>query len=167
MIVADTSPLIGLARVGLLYLLRALHGTVAVPPAVFQELDVTAARPGSGALRKAAEAGWLVTIELHDEVEWSSLQRELDAGESAAILLAEQLGSVPLLIDEKRGRTVARSRRTPVVGTGGVLLAAKAQGRIESVRSAAGMLADAGYRLAPSLKTRLVLLAGEEPDPDI
>lgn len=164
MIIADAGPLIGLARVGLLPLLQALYGTVAVPPQVFQELDVTAARPGSSALRKAAEAGWLVTIGLHDEVERLSLHGQLDAGESAAILLAEQQGSVPLLIDEKRGRAVARSRKVPVMETGGVLLTAKRQGRIESVRLALGMLADAGYRLAPSLRARLVQLAGEELD---
>jgi len=41
----------------------------------------------------------------------------LDAGETAAILLAEALKADALLIDKRRGRAVALARGMAVVGT--------------------------------------------------
>jgi hypothetical protein len=160
-IVADAGPLIGLGRVGLLDLLRTLYGVVAVPPQVLEELQIEAERPGSAAFRAAWNEGWLVKIELRAEVERGSLPSTLDDGEAAAILLAEQERPAPLLMDERRGRAVARGKELSVLGTGGLLLAAKKQGAIESVRSALDSLLDAGYRMAPSLRDRVLELAGE------
>lgn len=161
MIVADAGPLIGLARVGLLDLLPALFGTVVVPSEVFDELAIDAERPGSRVLREAARAGWLVSVVVEGISEQQHLESGLGAGERAAILLAEQQHSVALLIDEKRGRAAARKRSLPVLGTGGVLLAAKRRGHLASVRSALDGLAQAGYRLSPGLRARLLELAGE------
>lgn len=165
MIVADAGPLIGLARISRLELLRALYQMVVVPPQVHEELQLSADRPGSRALRAAADAGWLVTEDLEGP---TALAAELDEGEAAAILLAEQLGSVRLLMDERRGRAVAKRRGLPVVGTGGALVAAKQRGDIVSVRAELDALEDVGYRLAPTLRDRLLDLAGErdEPPPD-
>lgn len=162
MIVADAGPLIGLARISQLELLRALYEMVAVPPQVQEELQLSADRPGSRALRAAADAGWLVIEDLDRPM---ALAAELDAGEAAAILLAEQLGSARLLMDERRGRGVARRRGLPVVGTGGVLVAAKQRGDIVSVRAELDALAEVGYRLAPTLRERLLELAGERDTP--
>lgn len=57
----------------------------------------------------------------------------LDAGEVSAILLAEQTDCRFVLIDERRGREIARRRGLLVVGLAGVLLAAKRAGLLESV----------------------------------
>ena len=45
----------------------------------------------------------------------------LDAGEREAICLAEELHAAAVLMDEKKGRTVARQRGIAVVDTIGVL----------------------------------------------
>lgn len=55
-------------------------------------------------------------------------QLGLDPGETAAILLAEEIGADLILIDERAGRAVAESRGIAVRGTLGVLVQARATG---------------------------------------
>ena len=88
-VVADTGPLIALARVGCLDLLRRLYREVTVPTAVEAELELTSERPGAAVLAAAFEDGWLRCTHIapaRDEVQ--ELGRLLDAGEVEAIVLA-------------------------------------------------------------------------------
>lgn len=124
-IAADAGPLIGLARAGLLQILPKLYSVVEVPPTVVEELRVEEERPGSRALREAQAAGWLVTRGLEWPEQATKLEEVVDGGEAEAILLAEERRSRFLLLDERRARLLARSRGVAVVGTGGVLIAAK------------------------------------------
>lgn len=162
-IAADAGPLIGLARAGLLALLPELYAVVEVPPAVEEELRLGEERPGSRALRKAQEAGWLVTRALRDRERLADLERIVDRGEAEAILLAEERGSRFLLLDERRARVLARSRGVAVVGTGGLFLAAKRRGLLPHVAEALDQLAAVGYRFSPRLRAELLRLAGELP----
>ena len=59
-IVSDTGPLIALARVGHLDLLRRLYGQVIVPPVVHAEFALDSNRPGARALAATLQAGWVV-----------------------------------------------------------------------------------------------------------
>ena len=85
----------------------------------------------------------------------------LDAGESAAIRLAHRL-ECTLLIDERRGRSIARQRGVPVIGIGRVLVAAKERGRLDSVAAALTDLRGAGYRLSDRICVQLLTIAGEQ-----
>jgi hypothetical protein len=168
LIVADAGPLIGLARIDLLAILEDLYGEVSIPSQVAAELEIASGRPGSRRLAAAIAVGWLRVETLQPTEALRSLQLLLDAGEAQAILLAETHPGDPLLIDERRGRSVARSRGIPVIGTGGVLLTAKGHGRIDRILPVLDRLATAGYRLAPALRRQLAELAGEsesEPPP--
>jgi len=163
-IVADAGPLIGLARVGLLDLLRQLYGRVLIPVQVLDELQISEDRPGSLALRTAVQAGWLQSVLVASSEELESLGLALGPGEASAILLAGRSPCRFLLLDERRGRAVAKRRELRVVGTGGVLLTAKQQRLLEQVSIALDRLAKAGYRLAPELRNQILILAGEVDD---
>jgi predicted nucleic acid-binding protein len=165
LIVADAGPLIGLARVDVLSILKDLYGEVLIPPRVADELELSQGRPGSRPLATAVADGWLQIEAPHRTEDLRSLELLLDAGEAEAILLAEEHPGDLLLIDERRGRSVAKGRGVPVIGTGGVLLFAKRQGRIERVLPALSRLAEAGYRLSPALRREIVELAGEVETP--
>jgi predicted nucleic acid-binding protein len=89
----------------------------------------------------------------------------LDAGEAAAILLAQETACRFLLIDERRGRAIARRRGIPVVGVAGVLLAAKRRGLPASVEPVLTALAHGGYRLSDALVLEVLRLAGEAGRP--
>ena len=162
-VVADAGPLIGLARIDRLGLLRALYGTVAIPQSVLSELRSDSDRPGSRALKAALAEGAIEPRHPGSgcENELARLSRVLDAGEASAILLAEQLQARFLLIDERRGRQVARARGLPVVGVAGVLLAARRTGRLDSVGAALNALSHEQYRLSDALVQEVLRLAGE------
>jgi uncharacterized protein len=65
----------------------------------------------------------------------ASLPAPLDPGETAAITLALQEKADVLLIDELRGRKIARSLGIKVAGILGELIHAKSAGRVSSVKA--------------------------------
>ena len=160
-IVSDTGPLIALARVGRLDLLRRLYGQVIVPPAVHAELALGSNRPGAMALAATLEAGWVVVQPTTDTSAVSEVARHLDRGEAEAIALAEQRSARFLLIDDAKGRRIARQRGVRMVGVAGVLLAAKSQGMLGAVAPVLDALSRAGYRLSPRLVAGVLARAGE------
>ncbi len=85
----------------------------------------------------------------------------LGVGEAEAIALAQDR-QARLLIDDARGRRIARSRGVPIVGVASVLLAAKPRQEVEAVGPILRELAAAGYRLAPRLLAKVLATAGEE-----
>ena len=150
-VIADTGPLIALARIGQLDLLRRLYGRVVVPPAVHAELAIDSNRPGAKVLAGEFAAGWIVVGTVADSsVRWE-LDQLLGPGEAEAIALAEQSDIRFLLIDDARGRRTAPARGIPVVGVAGVLLVAKSRGELAAVGPVLDRLSDAGYRLSPRL----------------
>ena len=160
LIVADAGPLIGLAIAGRVEILGALFQKVLIPEAVLEELRIEASRPGSFALSKAKEEGWLSAKNVPENTDMTQLTELLDRGEAEAIVLA-QSRDARLLIDERKGRAVARSRGMRVIGTGGVLLLAKREHVIEQVAPILDELASHGYRLSDELRRGLLVLAGE------
>lgn len=88
----------------------------------------------------------------HDEF-YEMLTKRLDAGESESIILAKQ-HQLPLLIDEKKGRAIAKSLHIPIVGLIGVILKLLSKNAISKVE-AQQIIRDAeanNFRLSPSLK---------------
>jgi predicted nucleic acid-binding protein len=148
-VVADTSPVLHLGRIGRLDLIPAVVGRVVVPRTVWGEL----VHPGTNddVLRAIQSAPW---IELAEDPQLEDLK--LDPGETAAILLAEALPADALLIDERRGRAVARSRGIAVIGTLGIVAGARRSGVIESAAPIIAELRADGSWLADSLVEALL-----------
>ncbi len=167
-VVSDAGPLIALARVHRLDLLENLCGSVLIPPAVEDELRVDSGRPGAKRLKKALSQGWLQRHNLSDSAEraLSELNLVLDAGEAEAIVLAEEISCRFLLMDDRRGRAVAKRRGIPVAGIAAVLLASKESGLVPAVLPVLEELSAAGYRLSSTLVSQTARLAGEAHNPD-
>jgi predicted nucleic acid-binding protein len=162
-VVADTGPLIALARGGHLQLLQTLYEEIIIPPAVHTELCLGSGRPGSKRLADAVGQGWL-QIKSPSASATSALDELtliLDPGEAAAIVLAEEMDCRFLLIDERKGRAVARRRGVPIAGIAGVLLAAKKHGFIDEVLPLVNDLEQIGYRMSPALISEIARRAGE------
>lgn len=153
-IVADTSPLLHLARIGRLSLVEAAVGPVVVPRTVWSELIQPGTRPDVVAALRAA--AWIRVMEdpPHQDL-------GLDPGETAAILLAEATRAEALVIDERRGRAVATARGLAVIGTLGVLAGAKRAGAIERVAPLVEDLRVDGFRLSDPLVAAFMARVGE------
>ena len=158
-VVSDAGPLIALARIGRLGILRRLFSSVVVPPAVASELDLEGSRPGARALASVVADGWLAQAESLPVP--ARLSRTLAEGEAEAIALAAQAGAL-LLIDERRGRSAARRAGIRVIGTCAVLVAAKGRGLLPTVEPVLQELIGSGYRLSPALVHEVLVLAAEE-----
>jgi len=161
-VVSDAGPLIALGRIEQLGLLKQLYQNVLIPPAIHNELRCGADLPGATALRQAINAGWISIQSVPAGAKaLSELRLILDAGESEAIALAERVHCRFLLMDERRGRQVAKKRGLTVIGIAGVLLAAKSAGLIETVSPVVNSLSKEGYRLSKSLIAEILRLAKE------
>ena len=161
-VVSNTSPVLNLAIIGQLALLRDQCGEVWIPPAVLEELRVEEDLPGSQSVREAMEAGWLQVKAVKDRALVQVLQRDLDKGEAEAIALAVQVGAECILLDEKEGRRAAKSLGLKVTGVLGILLRAWREGELPSLREAMAELHErAGFRIGAELAAALLRESGE------
>jgi len=119
-VIADTGPVNYLILIGEIDLLPALYGRIVVPPAVCQELKMPRA-PEAVRLWIAMPPAWIETRAPAQGPDAELAKAGLDAGESEAILLAQELGADQLIIDELRGRREAERRHLRFTGTVGVL----------------------------------------------
>lgn len=168
-VVADTSPLFYLAKLGRLTLLRDLYDQVYVPPEVWREtLAGSQVAPNlAPQFSAAATAGWLIVSEdvpAATEPEICAL----DPGERDAIALARYLQSELLIIDEKQGRRVAMRFGLAVTGTLGVLLNAKQRGWISELKPELLKLREqTEFRFSAELEQHALRLANESPPPPV
>jgi len=131
-IVSDTTPLSELAKVGQVALLQGVFGQVIIPKEVHDELT----RGNHPAIVALQAVDWIEVRSVSDSQKVSTLrtQTQLGLGECGAIILAEELGTARLLLDDQEARREALSRNLPVIGTVGVLLIAKQRGLIPSAQ---------------------------------
>jgi predicted nucleic acid-binding protein len=158
--IVNASPLIVLARVGLLELLREPSNPVVVPDIVYWEvLAGERFDPHVQALREAA-TDWLQVVPV-PRADPSLDQNLLDAGELAVLTLALQNPGATVVLDDHAARATALQRNIPLVGTAGILLQAKRDGRITSVRPILDALKEAGLYLSDDLYRLVLKLAGD------
>jgi predicted nucleic acid-binding protein len=130
-VIADTSPLNYLIRLGHSNLLREIYGRVLAPPAVLMEMKHSEAPPEVRAWACQPPA-WLEEMQVQ-RVD-ASIPAVLGIGEREAISLALEIRADLLLIDERAGRHEAKARNIAVAGTLAVLLEADLLGYIDFPR---------------------------------
>ncbi len=158
-VVSNTSPILNLAIIGKLDLLKLQFGKVLVPSEVITELKPQEQRPGSAAIQQALDAGWIQSQSLDSAslATFTLLRQSLDLGESAAIALALEVQAELTLLDEKEGRKTAKSLGLTITGILGVLLKARTTGVLPSLKPVLDDLTTtAGFRIAPALREKIL-----------
>lgn len=151
-VVSNTSPILNLAIVGRLSLLREQFREIWIPRAVLDELRPEEDLPGSPAVREAMAAGWLQVKEVQDQLLVEVLRRDLDKGEAETIALALQAKADWTLLDEREGRRIAKSLGLKATGVLGILLRARREGKLPSLQEASEELREkAGFRIGATL----------------
>jgi predicted nucleic acid-binding protein len=160
--VSDTSPLFNLAAIDQLHLLHSFE-QILIPEAVLHELEPVHEHPGVQAIHQAITQGWIVVRTVKDRGRVNTLEQDLGYGESEAITLALEQGLRRILIDEREGRQMAEQCGLEPLGVLGVLLRAKREGHLVSVKEMMIALRDeVGFYIHRDLFLKILQLAGED-----
>lgn len=166
--VCDTSPLIFLSKIGKLNLLQLIFNKVYVPEAVYKE--VTEGKtgkfdPGIAGSIAVKNAGWIEVRKVTARKFVDELLAKIDIGESEAIALAKEMGARLLIMDERKGRSVAKSYNIKVAGTLGVLVKAKEMKILRTIRPAiidlTALQGSDKFRVSAELIVEVLRAAGE------
>ncbi len=157
-IIADSSPLIGLAKIGQLDLLPLLARRVMAPPAVWREVvGAGTAAPGS---REVAGRKW-IEIATPDAAAVAPLLILLGEGEAEAIALAQRETSAILLLDDLRARKIAARLKLRRMGTIALLGRAKQAGLVGKLKPLLDGLLGCGIHIRRELIEAALKEAGE------
>lgn len=161
-VVADSGPIIHLAMIGRVHLIPALFESVVIPDPVWTEVvDRGQGLPGSSEL---ASAPWATRVAAPEAGELSSLlAAELDPGEAAAIALAVATSARRLLVDDRAARLAAARLDIPVIGTLGILLAARRRGIEAALAPLFCDLRAGGSWMSAELEAAVLAEVGERP----
>ena len=147
-IVSDTTALIVLVKRQRLDLLGSCFEHVLLPEAVYREWLV-----GDASIAETVQQlGFLQVVEVDDTGLLEELQGLLDPGEAEALVLARERG-LTLLVDERKGRSIAKMMGIPILGLVGVLLLA-IEREVLTPQAAKELLREAkddGFRLSARL----------------
>lgn len=157
LLIADTSPLLALARVSFLHPLSQLFAQVCITESVLQECLAKPERQDAQAVQAALNEGWLTRV-ADPNVRTSLLA--LDRGEQTALEYA-LVHHAMVLIDERLGRQAARKHHLKMIGAPGVLLLAKRRGLLPVLKPLLNELVGPGYYLSDALIAQLLELANE------
>ncbi len=116
-IVSDTTTLIILGKLDRYDLLANLFSKIYLPQEVIQEVS----KKTDGVYEKITKNSLFETKKITDIALFTLLYGILDKGESQAIVLAKELELI-LLIDEKKGRNIAKNMGLDIIGLIGILI---------------------------------------------
>ncbi|MGH9948690.1 MAG: DUF3368 domain-containing protein [Pyrinomonadaceae bacterium] len=143
---ADSTCLIGLERVSKTDLIPQLFEPVLIAPEIAREFG--------------RRMPWAIYVSAPDPNEVVALSMLVDSGEAEAIAVAIENDCL-LITDDKQARKVARSLDLQVIGTVGILIRAKQQGLIESIKPIIDSLEATGFHISRTLIREALEIVGE------
>ena len=163
MVISNSSPIIGLASLGLVHLLWELFDQVIVTEAVYTEV----VRQGRNRLRKeeldtAVKRGHIKLYKVKDELLITRFIGKLHRGELEVMVAAKELNAEYILIDDKAARVLAEAMLLEPTGLVGFLKLAKLTGKIENLKDCLDMLIDNNYRISKKIYNEVLIAVNEK-----
>jgi len=128
-VIANTTPLISLASIGKLELLKDIFGEIIIAEAVYNEIK---AKQGYG--YSEIDTNYIKVQSIKGIVYRDFLLNQLDLGETETIILAKEIDADFVIIDENIAYKIAKSSELNVVRTLSILLRAKEKGLIPALK---------------------------------
>ena len=129
-VVSNTSPLIGLAKIGRLDILEQLFQRIMIPRTVYDEF-FQAATPSEERHFQKVATGFVQIVKVE---QLCSFSRRLDRGESEVLTLALQEEADFVILDDRKAFNEARELQLAAVSTRTVLTFAEERHLIPSYR---------------------------------
>ena len=142
-VISDTSCLIALQNLNRLDLLKDLYQEIIITKEVQNEFGEEL-------------PPWIKISSAKNVNLRSDLEKRLDKGEASSIILAQETPNSTLIIDEIKGRKIAKSLNIDIIGTIGILIIAHKRGLAEDVLNIIYKLIENGFRISDDLLSNLV-----------
>ena len=154
-VIANTTPLIALANINRLELLRELYGTIIVPQAVIDEIIREPAK------QRVRNAAWIKVEAIRDPSQKDFFRARLHAGEVEVMILAREQKADLVIMDDDAAKKTAKFLGLNVTGTLGILLKAKTEGYLEKVGPIMDEMILDGLFIGDTVKSYVLKEAGE------
>ncbi|MEM3581067.1 MAG: hypothetical protein QXQ64_07380 [Candidatus Bathyarchaeia archaeon] len=163
-IVSNSTPLIYLAKIGRLNIIRNLFERIFIPEAVFEEA-VTRGKElniSDAYIIEKAVGTWIIRERIQPEIDaeyrFLDTNTRLGSGEKEAIKLCKQLNAKYLIADDKEARRVSKILNITPIGTCSIIIQTYKQTTItkNEARLILNELLKVGFRIDPELYHRLL-----------
>ncbi len=138
LVISNTSPLIGLAKIDRLDILQRLFKTIAIPQAVYNEFLKYRSFAEAQYFQTACDSFITVLAVENRQV----FKRNLDLGEAEVLTLALSMSADIVLIDDKKAFNEAKELNIKTASTHVVLKMAETKGFIENYQALVAQLAE-------------------------
>ena len=158
-VIVNSTPLIVLANINRLDLLKKLYGQIFIPQAVYDEVT---AKSDSACLQIKESLDWINICKIRNVEEKKMYQAKLHSGEVEVMILAQETPIADLvIIDDNAAKKTAKYLGLTITGTLGVLLKAKQQGLINNISSCLDELIKLDFYISSDLIQTIKEIAKE------
>lgn len=147
-IIADTSCFIILTNIGELQLLQQVYGTITTTSEIALEFG-----------HELPE--WIAIEAVQDTRLQQLLEMQVDKGEASALALALEKAQCKVILDDYRARRAAERLGLDYTGTLGVIVRAKLEGIVTSVKPLLAKIKQTDFRISDAIEQQILREAGE------
>lgn len=147
-IISDTSCFIILGNIGELQLLQKVYGNVTTTPDILAEYGDELPK-------------WVKIETVKDKYRQKLLEMQIDKGESSAIALALETIDCTLILDDYKARKIANQLNLSFTGTIGVIVKAKLNGLIPTIKPILEKIKQTDFRLSAEIELLALKEANE------
>lgn len=136
--VSDAGPIIALPEINRLDILKSLYSSVVITDIVAREAGLVLPE-------------WINVTNDYDTEQYKSFKVVLDAGEASAIAFCLNQDNTVLIIDERKGRKIARENSIEIVGLLGVIVKPQKSGSITDGKDVLDARVNNGFRISKKI----------------
>jgi len=138
-IISDTSCFILLSNIGELDLLKKVYGEITTTSTIAEEFGEEL-------------PDWVKIENVSDKLRLKILELQIDKGESSAIALALEISNSTVILDDYKARKVAENLGINFTGTIGVIIRAKLENIIPSIKPLLDKIKQTNFRISADIE---------------